>query len=111
MEIEQEIRSKQEFWLMMQGHIVSMKERQNSQYKESTIARKELLIITQKSIIIDKELEDAQACGRQIVAEIGRFEAKFDKLGSSLFKQKTTHEKEEVDYYHKHSELIANLKV
>lgn len=108
---EQEIRSKQEFWLMVQGHIVTMKEKQNIQYKESTIARKELMIINQKSILTDNELEDAAKAGREICTEIARLEAKFEQLAGKLSKSKMTHEKEEEEYYHRHASLIDDLKV
>lgn len=110
-EAELEIRSKQEFWLMLQGHIVAMKEKQNNQYKESTIARKELMIINQKSILIDNELEDAEKAGKEIITEIARLEAKFGQLAGRLLKQKIVHEKGETDYYHRHSVLIDDLKV
>lgn len=69
------------------------------------------MIIEQKTLKVDKELEVAQALEKDTSKNIQNMNTKLDLLGAKLFKTKQTHAKDVLESQHIRLELLDKFRV
>ncbi|XP_055917310.1 coiled-coil domain-containing protein 40 [Eupeodes corollae] len=109
-EAEQRVQDQQEGWLILQGHIVTLSQKRNNQLNEIQVARKQLMIIKQKSLKIDLEMENTENTGRELAREIRVFAKKLELLSAKGYEKKKQHETTESECEMEHFELLEKLK-
>ncbi|XP_055839091.1 coiled-coil domain-containing protein 40 [Episyrphus balteatus] len=109
-ETDQKVQEHQQIWLILQGHIVHLSQKRNNQLNDIQVARKQLLIISQKSLKIDNEMEQTENNTREIAREIQSFATKLELLSAKGYEKKKQHEATEFECEMEHFDLLEKLK-
>ncbi|GAB0089107.1 Coiled-coil domain-containing protein 40 [Sergentomyia squamirostris] len=110
-EINVEIKSVQNFWLKLQGHVVNLTEKRSQQTNEIFLARKQFLIIDQKCRKVERQLERLAHEERSSDREIAKSHSRLSILSGRLFNEQKNHDHEEEECFLSHQSLTAKLKV
>lgn len=70
----------------------------------------ELMVIEQKALKVETELEQSQNESREILRNLSNLNVKLDQSSSKLYEKRKVHEKEEMDCLMAHQETVDKLK-
>ncbi|KAH8283718.1 hypothetical protein KR054_011540 [Drosophila jambulina] len=107
---ELQIREHQQFWIMLQNHFVNLSQKRSDQLNEIQVTRKQLSIIKQKSLKIDKELEVSDSKTKDLQLNIQKFTSKLELLNDKIYKKRIHHDFEETEFEHEQTEYSEQLK-
>ncbi|KAH8245656.1 hypothetical protein KR038_010818 [Drosophila bunnanda] len=107
---EMQIREHQQFWIMLQNHFVNLSQKRSDQLNEIQVTRKQLSIIKQKSLKIDKELEISESKTKDLQLNIQKFTSKLELLNDKIYKKRIHHDFEETEFQHEQTENSEVLK-
>ncbi|KAH8240509.1 hypothetical protein KR032_004482 [Drosophila birchii] len=107
---ELQIREHQQFWIMLQNHFVNLSQKRSDQLNEIQVTRKQLSIIKQKSLKIDKELELSESKTKDLQLNIQKFTSKLELLNEKIYKKRIHHDFEETEFEHEQTENSELLK-
>ncbi|XP_070140331.1 coiled-coil domain-containing protein 40 [Drosophila kikkawai] len=107
---ELQIREHQQFWIMLQNHFVNLSQKRCDQLNEIQVTRKQLSIIKQKSLKIDKELELSESKTKDLKLNIQKFTSKLELLNDKIYKKRIHHDFEETEFEHEQTEYSEQLK-
>lgn len=68
------------------------------------------MVIEQKAIKVENELEDSNAESREIQRSLANLNVKLDQTSAKLYEKRKTHEQEEVECNLSHQETVEKLK-
>ncbi|XP_053697706.1 coiled-coil domain-containing protein 40 [Sabethes cyaneus] len=109
-ELDVKIKESQEAWLKLQNSIVSLSEKRVQQLNEINYSRKKLLLVEQKAIKIEAQLEKVVNENREIVRSLSSLNSRLDSVSMELFNTKKIHEKEEMECDISHQYTTERLK-
>lgn len=128
-ELDAKIKESQQFWLRLQSTVVSLSEKRALQLDEIFVGRKreliynfwcvqtlnwfllsELLVIEQKAIKIEAELDGSRLEHRETVRSLANLNVKLDHTSAKLYEKRKIHEKEETECEMAHQETVEKLK-
>lgn len=133
-ELENGIREDQKTWLRIQTNLIEMSEKRSRQLNDIHLTRKrkieryyhsflaeliiieictiflELMILEQKQLRINKELNEAEHKEQTISRNIRNCNTRFDILSSKLFERKQNSETEKSNCQEIHAKMVERLK-
>ena len=126
--MDAKIKDSQQFWLRLQSLVVSLSEKRAQQMDEIFVGRKrkfllhnvnltlnfnftsELMVIEQKAIKVEYDLDYSKAENREIMRSLTNLNVKLDQVSAKLYEKRKIHEKEEVECEIAHQETVDKLK-
>ncbi|XP_055542251.1 coiled-coil domain-containing protein 40 [Wyeomyia smithii] len=109
-ELDAKIKDSQEAWLKLQNSIVSLSEKRVQQLNEINYSRKKLLLVEQKAIKIEDQLEQVVNENREIIRSLSSLNSRLDAVSMELWNSKKVHEKEEMECEISHQYTTERLK-
>jgi coiled-coil domain-containing protein 40 len=109
-EVDTKIKESQQFWLKTQSAVNSLSERRAQQMDEIFVGRKQILVIEQKALKVQNELESSEQEQREIQRTLSNLNVKLDQVSKKLYEKQKIHEKEENECEMAHLETVESLK-
>jgi coiled-coil domain-containing protein 40 len=109
-EIDAKIKDMQAFWVRLQSHIVGLSEKRSKQMNGIHIARKQLLVIEQKALKLEHEIENVVADDKEIGRSLATTVGKLELLNGKLFEKRKVHSRDELECELAHQDVTNRLK-
>ncbi|CRL00591.1 CLUMA_CG013851, isoform A [Clunio marinus] len=109
-ELNVSIKESQQFWLRIQSMVAELSEKRAQQMDEIFIGRKQLMVVEQKALKVEAELEQSQMEQKEINRSLSILNNKLDQASVKLYEKRKMHEKGAVECEIAHKETINKLK-